>query len=419
MDRDVTVYVSSYEPPDDEEPAPPEPAAPRNRRALVVAAAGAALGLLVVAGTVGGVLADNGPTASWRMGPDASATPSTPPSPADDTVTLAGVGDVIMGSAPNDLPPDGGRGFFDRVKKSLAADLVMGNLETPLTKPTGVVKCGWETPTPSVQTPSPRPVPASGCHQFSLPPSYAEHLSGAGFQVMNLANNHTFDMGRAGLDNTRDALASEGIKHTGAPGQITVVPVKGLKVAVLGFSIYGWTQDLNDIKDSAALVRKAARQADIVVVQMQGGAEGSDKSHVVVDGHEEFLGEDRGDLVAFTHAMIDAGADVVYGHGPHIMRGMEFYKGRLIAYSLGNFCGYRVLAGNGFLGVGGVLKVRLHPDGTWADGTLVATEMVDGGYPAVDKQKRAIDFVNDLSRDDFGPSAVHLDSKGKITPADA
>ena len=92
---------------------------------------------------------------------------------------------------------------------------------------------------------------------------------------------------------------------------------------------------------------------------MQGGAEGSDKTHVT-SGHEIFLGEDRGDLITFSHAVIDAGADVVFGHGPHVMRGMEFYKGRLIAYSLGNFCGYRVLGTAGFLGVGGVLKVTLH-----------------------------------------------------------
>ncbi len=100
---------------------------------------------------------------------------------------------------------------------------------------------------------------------------------------------------------------------------------------------------------------------------MQGGAEGSDETHVK-PGHEIFLGEDRGDLIEFSHAVIDAGADVVFGHGPHIMRGMEFYKGRLIAYSLGNFCGYRVLSTAGFLGVGGVLKVTLTKDGTWVGG---------------------------------------------------
>ena len=156
--------------------------------------------------------------------------------------------------------------------------------------------------------------------------------------------------------------------------------VKGVKVAVLGFSVYAWGQNLNKIPEAEDLVRKADAEADIVVIQMQGGAEGTDKAHVR-PGTETFLGENRGDLIKFSHAVIDAGADVVFGHGPHVMRGMEFYKGRLIAYSLGNFCGYKVLSSNGFSGVGGVLKVTLKKDGSWVGGELVPTEMVRGGLP--------------------------------------
>jgi hypothetical protein len=445
MDRDVTIYTSSTSSPDDDPPsarsaaevegsAPESTPAPVSADAEVhlaaepgrsdwwsrppalVGAAVVAVGALVVAAVTGGIFAPDGPQAAWRSAQPAVVASPSPSAPPDDTITLAGVGDVIMGAAPGSLPRNGGEGFFDPVKKSLAADLVMGNLETPLTDDTGVVKCRLETPSPSAENPSPKPRPAEGCHQFRVPPSYAGHLRDAGFQVMNVANNHMLDHGQAGLDNTRAALAEVGIEHTGAAGQITVVRVKDVKVAVIGFSIYSWTQNLNDISGSVKLVKKAAKQADLVVVQMQGGAEGADRSHVV-EGHENFLGEDRGDLITFTHRMIDAGADVVFGHGPHIMRGMEFYKGRLIAYSLGNFCGYGVLSSVGYLGVGGILKVTLHKDGTWADGTLIPTEMVGGGYVAVDKEKRAIEFVNDLSRSDFGDSAARLDSKGKISPS--
>jgi hypothetical protein len=163
-------------------------------------------------------------------------------------------------------------------------------------------------------------------------------------------------------------------------------------------------------------VKQADADADLVVIQMQGGAEGSDKTHVA-SGHEIFLGEDRGDLIAFSHAVIDAGADVVFGHGPHVMRGMEFYNGRLIAYSLGNFCGYKVLSSTGVLGVGGVLKVTLTRDGTWAGGKLVATEMVNGGQAAPDSDLRALDLVNGLSRTDFGASAATISTTdGTITP---
>jgi hypothetical protein len=132
--------------------------------------------------------------------------------------------------------------------------------------------------------------------------------------------------------------------------------------------------------------------------------------------HEDFFGEDRGDLRGFTHAVVDAGADVVFGHGPHVMRGLEFYQGRLIAYSLGNFCGYRVLASSGWSGVGGILKVTLNRDGSWASGQLIATELVGPGTPAVDTDLRALAFVDDLSVQDFGSGAARVDhATGAIT----
>jgi hypothetical protein len=386
---------------------------PWDRRPLmVVIAASAALVLLAV---VSGVVASSmytpkGP-ASWQA-PQSQGSP--PPSgdaagapPAGETITLSGVGDVIMGTEPNKLPPGGGAGFFDPVKQVLAADVVMGNLETPLTANTGTTKCAASA------SPSPGP---STCYQLYLPPSYASHLRTAGFGVVSLANNHTNDMGAKGLSNTRTALDAAGVKHTGAPNQITYVDVKGFRVAVLGFAAYSWGQNLTNITAAANLVRKADESADLVVIQMQGGAEGPDRSHVK-PGTETFLGENRGDVMKFSRAVIDAGADIVFGHGPHVMRGMEFYKGRLIAYSLGNFCGYGVLSSTGFLGVGGVLKVTLAKDGTWVKGQLVPTELVSGGLPAVDAERRALAFVNGLSKEDFGATAAQISTDdGSIAP---
>jgi hypothetical protein len=379
---------------------------------------------LVLLGVVSGVAAsfafrpEGGP--AWRDADAAGPSSSVPVAPpgTEDTVTLAGVGDVIMGTQPDDLPPRGGKGFFDDVADALKADVVMGNLETPLTRDTGRVKCRLETPTAEPGEPTPDPTPVKGCHQFYLPPSYAGHLRDAGFHVLNLANNHTNDMGPAGLTNTRKALTGAGLKHTGGANQITYVDVRDVRVAVLGFATYAWGQNLNNIPAAKELVRKADKQADIVVVQMQGGAEGSDRTHVR-PGRERFLGEDRGDLIAFSHAVVDAGADAVFGHGPHVMRGMQFYKGRLIAFSLGNFCGYGVLNSNGVLGVGGVLKVTLRGDGSWAGGELVPTRMVKGGRPAPDPERRALALVNRLSREDFDASAARIATDtGKITPAE-
>jgi hypothetical protein len=151
------------------------------------------------------------------------------------------------------------------------------------------------------------------------------------------------------------------------------------------------------------------------VIQMQAGAEGADRDHVR-PGTETFLGEDRGDVLAFSHAMIDAGADLVIGHGPHVMRGMQFYKGRLIAFSLGNFTGYKTLKETGYLGVGGILHVTLTATGQWVGGRLVATEMVRGGLPALDPAKRALGFVRRLSTQDFGASAAAIAAGGTISP---
>jgi hypothetical protein len=408
--RDPIVYLDDFEEPThipewDRKPL------------MVVLAAGAALILLaVLSGVVTSAIA-GGMAPAWQAVEQPSATP-TASAPAvqgeEDTITLSGVGDVIMGTQPGDLPPRGGSGFFDPVKDALAADLVMGNLETPLTEDTGRVKCKQE-PTP---TAGPTPTKSSGCFQLYLPTSYARHLRDGGFQLVNLANNHTNDMGAEGLRNTRAALKSVGIQYTGGPNEITYVNVKGIRVAVIGFSVYSWTQNLNNIAAARALVRKADERAELVVIQMQGGAEGSDKAHVK-PGMEKFLGENRGDLIAFTHAVVDAGADIVFGHGPHIMRGMEFYKGRLIAFSLGNFCGYGVLSSTGNLGVGGVLKVKLREDGTWAGGQLIATEMVRGGLPAPDDDKRALAFVRRLSREDFGTAAASISNSGIITPPES
>jgi hypothetical protein len=396
---------------------------PWDSRPLMVVIAGA-VALLILAILSGVATAQifggAAPPAAWRgvntpppTGSD--PTPTTAPGLGTDgkgTITLSGVGDVIMGTQPGSLPPNGGAGFFDSVRGDLAADVAMGNLETPLTADTGRAKCPAPTPTPGSSSPTKTP----GCFQFYLPPAYADHLRDGGFKVMNLANNHTNDMGTAGLANTRLALDAAGVQHTGAPNQITLVEVKGVKVAVLGFSVYSWGQNLNNIPAAVNLVRRAAEQADLVVIQMQGGAEGTDKTHVT-PGKETYAGEDRGDLVAFSHAVIDAGADVVFGHGPHVMRGMEFYKGRLIAYSLGNFCGYAVLASSGISGVGGVLKVSLNKDGTWASGKLVPTMMVNRGLPAPDPQKRALAMVDGLSKEDFGPAAASISgTDGSISP---
>jgi hypothetical protein len=320
-------------------------------------------------------------------------TRATPPG----VVTIAAVGDIVMGSTPN-LPPAGGRSFFDGVETDLAGDIVLGNLEGTLSTG-GSSKCG---------------AGSTNCYAFQTPPSYAAWLRKAGFTVMNLANNHAFDYGPSGQSQTLAALAQQRLAHTGRPGQITYQQVGEIRVAVVGFAPYPWAQRLTNIPAARRLVKKAASNADVVIVTMHAGAEGTEHTHVR-PGTETYLGENRGNVVAFSHAVVDAGADVVIGHGPHVLRGMEWYKGRLIAYSLGNFAGYKVFALGGPLSRSGILRVTLRGDGGFDSGTLVPTRLAGAGTPALDPTESAHAIVRTLSKEDFGARGVKVSANGNLT----
>ncbi|GAA3384519.1 CapA family protein [Cryptosporangium minutisporangium] len=376
-----------------------------------------AIGALSVAVALLGVAA--GVTTSGPSGTDDGtflrlAAPAASTAPPEPTVRVAAVGDVILGSTPK-LPPDGGRTFFDDVRPVLTGDVVTGNLESPLTDRTYSAKCARPSSSSSSKTTAKPSEPPNRCFAFRVPPGYARWLADAGFTVLNVANNHARDYGTGGLHDTTAALRRHGVAHTGFAGQITRVSANGVRVAVLGFSPYGWTNSVLDVRAAAALVRRAAVGADVVVVNMHIGAEGSDRTHVR-PGPETFLDEQRGDPIRFAHAVVDAGADLVVGHGPHVLRGMEFYRGRLIAYSTGNFAGYRTLSTAGPLGVGGVVRVELRADGSWVGGTLVSTRLVRGGLPARDPERRALTLVRRVSAADFGQTAVRLGPGGTLSP---
>lgn len=310
---------------------------------------------------------------------------------------VAAVGDTVMGSPPYGLPPDGGRSFFDPVDQHLRGDVVMGNLEGVLATG-GTSKCGSGRP---------------NCFAFRTPPSYARWMRIAGFNVMNLANNHSYDFGETGLRQTVAALRRAGIQDTGRPGTLARRKVRGLRVAVLGFAPYRWAESLLDIPAAQRRVADVARTADIVIVTFHGGAEGRDRARVP-RGPETHLGEPRGDLRRFARSVVDAGADLVVGHGPHVLRGMEVYRERLIAYSLGNFAGYGVFALDGALSTSAVLQVTLLSDGRLLGGRVVPTQLVGKGTPA--PGGRAISDLRRLSRLDFGPSAPRITGAGAIRP---
>jgi poly-gamma-glutamate capsule biosynthesis protein CapA/YwtB (metallophosphatase superfamily) len=318
------------------------------------------------------------------VGPGSSA-----PKPV---VHFAVTGDLALVAGPADA-------YFGSVKRDLRGDVVLGNLEGTLTE-RGSAKCAAGSP---------------DCFAFHAPTSYARLLRQAGFTVMNLANNHALDYGAGGQADTVAAVRAAGMLTTGRPGEIAYVKVRGTRIALLGFAPYPWAQSLLNLPAAQALVRKADEWADLVVVTMHAGAEGSDHQHVRA-GTEWFLGENRGNSIAFTHAVIRAGGDLVVGSGPHVLRGMEWYRGRLIAYSLGNFVGYHTLNTSGVSGVSAILRLTLNRDGSWGGGTLVPVTIAGDGMPRPDTSKAADSLVRALSRQDFGRRAMRVSSNGALQP---
>lgn len=311
-------------------------------------------------------------------------------------VKIAAVGDTTMGFTPN-LPPDPA-GYLDAVAGELSGDAVFGNLEGALTDVSDSPKCG---------------AGAENCFAFRAPPEYAKYLAAAGFTVMSTANNHSFDFGAAGEAETIRALRRAGIAQTGSPDQVTVVRAGGRRVAFVGFSSYSNTASLTDLGSARALIRRARKRADLVVVSFHGGAEGADARHVT-GATEIYLGEDRGNPREFAHMAVEAGADLVLGSGPHVLRGMEIHRGRLIAYSLGNFSGYGNFSLEGSLGVSAVLHVTLGPDGAFRAGRIASLVLVEEGRPVPDPEERAAAEIAALSREDFGRRGVEVVGNGQL-----
>ena len=338
-------------------------------------------------------------TASAAGPADSRAVTAGAPEPGASpaaTVTITAVGDMMLGNTP-DLPPDPAA-YLATVEPVLrrGAQMVFGNLEGTLT--TSVTsKCGARG----------RP----GCFAFRGPPGYARYFKQAGFTILSDANNHSFDFGPNGEAQTVQAIHAAGLAQTGLPGQITLVMANGIKVAFVAFAPYAYDANLLDLPAARALIRRAGREADVVAVYMHAGAEGSGAAHVT--GQEEYyLGEDRGNAEAFAHMAIDAGASLVIASGPHVLRGMQFYKRHLIAYSLGNFAGYGNFSTDGDLAVSVILRVTLSSAGRFERARIYPIQLTGEGRPV--PGGGAITFAARLAREDFGSSAARILPSGVI-----
>lgn len=318
-------------------------------------------------------------------------------------VSVIGVGDIMMGTnyPENKLPPGDGYFLMKEVEPILRnSDVTFGNLEGTLLDSGGTAK---KCNDPKV------------CYAFRTPVRYVKNLVNAGFDMMSLANNHAGDMGFEGRQSSMKTLISNNILHAGQLQNKTTIFVKdNVKYGLAAFSPNSNCVDINDLEGARYIVKQLDSLVDIVIVSFHGGAEGAQYQHVPRK-NELYYGENRGDVWKFSHTLIDSGADIVFGHGPHVTRGVEVYKDRFIAYSLGNFCTYRGISVSGINGLAPIIKVYTDKTGRFQRGEITPTYQSYGSGVRVDPEKQVIRIIQQLSKKDFPESKALIDDNGIIT----
>ena len=252
------------------------------------------------------------------------------------------------------------------------------------------------------------------CYVFRSPTSYVDNLVAAGFDVMGLANNHAGDFGDEGRASSMKTLEEAGIYHAGLLAQpYTLFEKEGVRYGFAAFAPNTGCASINDIQGAQATIAHLDSLTDVVIVSFHGGAEGSKYEHVP-KAHEIFAGEDRGDVYHFAHRMIDAGADVIFGHGPHVTRAIEVYKDRFIAYSLGNFCTYGSFNLAGPNGLAPIIKVFTGKTGTFFKAHITPIYQTPQMPVRIDRQGRVINRIQTLTAEDFSETPLSISKDGWV-----
>ena len=311
-----------------------------------------------------------------------------------DTYKVIGVGDMMLGTNyPSDtyVPPKGTR-LLKNVEDILkSADVTFGNLEgTVLNSGGNVKKCS----DPSL------------CYAFRQPEYLIDQLKDAGFDLLSIANNHVGDFGSSGRTNTVNVLNKKGFCFAGLESiPWDTVTINNLKVGLCAFAPNNGTVKITNQDNANRIVALLDSFCDIVIVSFHGGAEGASKTHVTKKT-EYFYGENRGNVYQFSHQVIDHGADIVFGHGPHVSRAMEVYKDRLICYSLGNFCTYKRFNLKGVNGIAPIVEVNVNKEGEFISGNIVSIKQIGEGIPMIDPDQRVLTEIKKLIDSDFSDSKI-------------
>ncbi len=320
-------------------------------------------------------------------------------------ITVKAVGDIMLGSiTPKEvLPPENGTVFAETMRQYLTgSDIILGNLEgsfrTDSLKP---VKC------------SDSAIAAGKCYEFGMPENLAGSLKQMGFNLLSLHNNHSQDFGKEGYLLTQRILDSLGIKFMPKEG-FTIIHAGEITIAAAAFGFSGLSNNIFDLKKVREIIASLKKKFRIVIIYFHGGAEGKDAAHVR-NTEEYYLEEDRGNVVKFAKAAVDAGADLVIGSGPHVLRTIEIYKDKLIAYSLGNFLTYGNVNITGISGIAAILKIVLNKDnGNFMFGSVIPTVQRGRGIPRYDKYGRAVRIIRYLLSEDMMLNSAVIENDGKI-----
>jgi poly-gamma-glutamate capsule biosynthesis protein CapA/YwtB (metallophosphatase superfamily) len=321
----------------------------------------------------------------------------------NDTINLVFVGDIMMGTnypLPGYMPPNNGKDLFTHVMPYIKeSDISFANCEGTLFDAGGTPK---QCANPAV------------CYAFRQPTILGNNLKEAGFNLMSIANNHFGDFGEEGRKQTIKNLENLGMKIAGQESHpTTIIEAKGIKLGMVAVAPNNNCTKLNDYERIKKYIAALKKECDLVLVSFHGGAEGRDHTHVPRK-HEIFYGEDRGNVYEFAHTMIDAGADMVIGHGPHVTRAFDFYKGKFIAYSLGNFCTWDRVSLAGVSGIAPILKLSYTGNGVLTKASIIPTRQISKGIPIVDSFKQVTKQLQALTTSDFPEARLTINDNGTI-----
>lgn len=312
--------------------------------------------------------------------------------------TLKVVGDIVLPrSFPQETKQD--NTYLNLLKPYLQGeDLLIGNLEGAITN----------FPTTYKDTTKPN------LYAFRFSHKSAEVLKKLNFDLLHIANNHTRDFYDQGLSDTKRFCDDNGILTAGLKGQTTYRDVNGVRFSFVGFHYANpdFFNSLYNIKKAVKLIQSAKENSDVVVVTVHAGAEGL-KAADVPRKEEIFLGEKRGNIYGFSRQLIDNGADLIIGFGPHIVRPVETYKGKLIVYSMGNFLGYGgALSTRGNLRYSLIMDIAVDAKGNFVRGKITPLIFDYQGVPQHDKAGNIIKIINKLNQKNFPQNILKVDEDG-------